>query len=157
MHARLVTLSIAVAFSLATASTGLGAPADDWNEDLRRCLVTKDIDGGRVVLAIDEGVIEIDVQRGTDSDAETYKVSFDGGAPIDTTPPKGATGLYEHRLGAFSTVSPVISRAKKMAIAITAADKPPETITITVGNGAKAMAFLKKCAAYWDRRNRKGR
>ncbi|MFD2182250.1 hypothetical protein [Rhodoplanes azumiensis] len=157
MRASLVTLSMTVAFSLAAMSAGFGAPADDWSEDLRRCLVTKDIDGGRVVLAIDEGVVEIDVQRGTDSDAETYKVSFDGGAPIDTTPPNGATGLYAHRLGTLGTVTPVLSKAKRMTIAITAADKPPETITIAVGNGAKAMAFLKKCAAYWDRRNRKGR
>jgi hypothetical protein len=157
MQKHLVALSIAVVISIAAIRACLGAPAGEWNEDLRRCLVSKDIQGGRVVLANDEGIIEIDVQRGTDSDSETYTISFDGQPPIDTTPPKNTTGVYQHRLGPLGTVAPVFSKARRMVISIATADKRAETITIEIGNGAKAMAFLKKCNDYWERQNRKRR
>jgi hypothetical protein len=53
----LATLAAMVATNACTAAQ-LGV----WEEDLRRCMIYKPIDGGRVAVANDEGAIEIEVQ-----------------------------------------------------------------------------------------------
>jgi hypothetical protein len=57
-----------------------------WQEDLRRCMIYKPIEGGRVVIANDEGTLEIDVQRdGTadgGTDGQKYMIAFDNGMAV---------------------------------------------------------------------------
>lgn len=133
-----------------------------WEEDLRRCMIYKAINRGRVVIANDEGHLDIEVQRDGDGDEEadtrTYVITFDDRAPIDSTPPRNAgAGIYDHRLGTYATIAPVFSKARKMTILITAPDKPEDTITVPIGNGVKAIAFLKRCEDYWRRYHKKQR
>jgi len=147
----------AAAVSFAAAH-GAAAPAA-WQEDLRRCMIYMPIEGGRVVIANDDGVLEIDVKPEADGagTSEKFTVTFDARTPIDTTPPQGASGIYDHRLGTFEAIAPVFARARDMAIAIMSSNAPARSIAVPVGNGAKAMAFLKKCNDYWRRQNAKHR
>jgi hypothetical protein len=137
------------------------AQSGSWEEDLRRCMIYKPISGGRVVIANDEGNLEIDVQRdgnaNEEDDKQLYIVTFDDRKPIDTTRPQNVDGgIYNHRLGTHAAISPIFAKARKITIVITAPVKPavPETITVPIGDGARAMSFLKRCDDYW-RRNRK--
>src|SRR3979490_908218 len=69
------------------------ALAGVWEEDFRRCMIYQAIDGGRVVVANDEGRLEIDVQREGDANGEsdaTYVITFDNRAPIDATSSENA-------------------------------------------------------------------
>ena len=106
--------------------------------------------------------LDIDVQRdfsgGEGTDIGTYVVTFDDRTPIDTTPPKDAEpGIYDHKLGAYTMIAPMFSKARTMTILITAPDKPPEALTVPIVNGVKAMAFLKRCEDYWRRYHKKHR
>jgi hypothetical protein len=157
-----ITLMLAALPGLLTAHVCLAAPAGAWEEDLRRCMIYKPIQDGRVVIANDESVLEIDVQREGDAnegaDTKTYVITFDDRTPIDTTPPKNASGgIYDHRLGTYAAIAPIFSKARNMTISITASDKLAEAIIVSIGNGTKAMAFLKKCADYWRRYHNKRR
>jgi hypothetical protein len=136
------------------------APDDAWEEDLRRCMIYKPVHGGRVVIANNEGVLEIDVQRDGDAtagtDTRTFMIAFDDRTPIDTTPPKNAeAGIYDHRFGTYAAIAAVFAKTRNMTISIAVPDKPSETLTVPIGNGAKAMAFLKKCDDYWRHRNKR--
>jgi hypothetical protein len=138
------------------------APAGLWEEDFRRCMIYQAIDGGRVVVANDEGRLEIDVQREGDatgeSDATKYVITLDNRAPIDAASSKNAgAGIYDHWLGNYAAVAPIFAKARQLTILITAAAKPAETITIPIRNGAKAMAFLKKCDDHWRNFRKKQR
>jgi hypothetical protein len=138
----------------------LAAPAGAWDEDLRRCMIYKPLNGGRVVIANDRRVLEIDVQRNGDANAETDKrtflITFDNRTPIDTTAPqKVYAGIYIHTLGTYAAIAPVFAKARNMMIVITAPDKPVNAITVRIGNGSKAMAFLKNCDDYWRRYHHK--
>lgn len=139
-------------FPVAFAQT---AAPGTWSQDQRRCLIAQPVAGGRVVIANDEGSLEIDVQRGEDdSEAWTLLVAFDGGPPIDTTPRDTSSfGLFHHRLGTYGAVAPVFSKAREMAITIRGPNKPDEMLRVPVGQGVQAMTFLKKCADDWRRKN----
>jgi hypothetical protein len=145
---------------LFTAHASHAAQTDSWEEDLRRCMIYKAIDSGRrVVIANDEGALEIEVQRedsdNTEEAVKTYIVTFDNRTP---SPPMNAVeGIYPHKLGTYATIAPVFAKARTMKISITAPDEPEDTVTVHIGNGAKAMAFLKKCNDYWRRYNNKRR
>lgn len=129
------------------------APAGVWEEDFRRCMIYQAIDGGRVVVANNEGRLEIDVQRDGDAREEAeakYVITFDNRAPIDAASSKNAgAGIYDHWLGNYAAVAPIFAKARQLTIQITAPAKPAETVTIPIRNGAKAMAFLKKCDDHW--------
>ena len=123
-------------------------------------MIDKPIHGGRVVIANNEGVLEIDVQREDDAtifrDTRTFMIAFDDHTPIDTTPPKNAEAeIYEHRLGTYAATAAVFAKARNMTISIAAPDKPLETLTVPIGNGVKAMAFLKKCDDCYRHRNKR--
>ena len=151
----------AALMALVIAGDGAAATRGAWEEDMRRCMIYKPIEGGRVVIANDEGVLEIDVQTESNTNdpnkPDKYSISFDGGPPIDATPPKDASGIYDNRLGSYKGIAPVFAKAHGMTIAIAAADSPARTVMVPIGDGAKAMAFLKKCEDYWRRQNAKHR
>jgi hypothetical protein len=128
----------------------LSADSIVWGEDLRRCMVSKGIPNGRVVISNNEGNLEIDVQRegDTNTKGETYTITFDDRQPISITP---TNGIFDHRLGSYKFVAPIISKARLMKISITGSDRPNDLIVVPIGKGAKAMAFLKKCEDYWRR------
>jgi hypothetical protein len=63
--------------------------------------------------------------------------------------------MFDNRLGIYAAVAPLFSKAKEMTIAIKPATDPARTLTVKVGNGAKAMAFLKKCEGYWRNYNKR--
>jgi hypothetical protein len=149
----LATLAAMVATNACTAAQ-LGV----WEEDLRRCMIYKPIDGGRVAVANDEGAIEIEVQgeRAATDGAQPikYMVTFDSRPPIDATP-EGST--LDNKLGSYAAIAPIFAKAQNMTISITAPNAPARAVTIQIGDGAKAMGFLKKCEDYWRRRNAKHR
>jgi hypothetical protein len=123
-----------------------------WEEDFRRCLIAQPIDDGRVVIEIDEERLAMDVQRGKDEDeTSTYVITFDNHPPINIYSQKNPAGGYPHVLGTYRSIAPVLSKARTMTISVTASDKHNDVITVAVGNGGKAMAFLKKCDDYWRR------
>jgi hypothetical protein len=123
-----------------------------WQEDLRRCLIAKPIHGGRVVIANDQGKLTIDVQRPQDeSETAKYVITFDDGRSINSAPEDNAQGSYPHVLGTYASIAPRFSNSRTLAISITAPNKPNDEIRVSIGNGAKAMAFLKHCEDYWRR------
>jgi hypothetical protein len=145
---------------LCIAPAAPAAQADSWEEDLRRCMIYKAIDSDRrVVIANDEGVLEIELQQNDTENSQeaekTYVVTFDNRPP---SPPMNAVeGIYPYRLGSYAAIAPIFAKARNMTISITAPDQPANSITVHIGNGAKAMAFLKKCHDYWRRYNNKHR
>jgi hypothetical protein len=137
------------------------APTETWQEDLRRCMVYKRIFGGRIAIAIDEGVLWIDVQPeggdATKTVPDKYRITFDNGTPIDGTAKDAEPGIFDNKLGAYSAVAATFSKAKEMKVSISSETTPVRAITVPLGNGAKAMAFLKTCEAYWRRHNARHR
>lgn len=108
--------------------------------------------GGRVVLAIDAGAIAIDAQlEGVVTEGTPpvkYKVRFDSRPPIETVPDAATSA---NTLGTYAAIAPIFAKARNLTILIPSPDKPDRTITIAIGDGAGAMAFLKKCDDYWRR------
>jgi hypothetical protein len=123
----------------------------DWQEDLRRCLISKPITGGRVVIANDEGRLSIDVQRpAQDDESETnYVVRLDDRRSINSAPDNNAQTSYPHVLGTHASIASDFSNSRTLAISITAPNKPNDEIRVSIGNGARAMAFLAHCEDYW--------
>lgn len=121
-------------------------------------MIDQHIQGGRVVIAIDEGILDIDVQRDGDpsflNDTRTFMIAFDDRAPIDTTPPKGYMSIYNHRLGTYAAIAKMFAKSRNMTISITGPESPSEAVTVPIANGAKAMAFLKKCDSYYRHRQK---
>jgi hypothetical protein len=159
MHRHTVLIMLAVLPSLyAFASCGAAA-SSAWQEDQRRCMIYLPIKGGRIAIADDEGVLWIDVQlEGGNADKaapDRYTIVFDNGAPIDGAPKDGGTGMFDNRLGIYAALAPVFSKAKEMTISIKPVTDPARALAVKVGDGAKAMAFLKKCEVYWRNYNKK--
>jgi hypothetical protein len=159
MHRHTVLIMLAVLPLLSAAKTCAAAESGAWQEDQRRCMICLPIKGGRIAIADDDGVLWIDLQpEGGDADKavpDKYTIAFDKGAPIDGAPKDGNTGMFDNRLGIYAAVAPVFFKAKEMTISIKPATDPARTLTVKVGNGAKAMAFLKKCEVYWRNYNKK--
>jgi hypothetical protein len=118
-------------------------------------MIYKPVEGGRVVIANNEGTLEIDVQRdGTadeGADGQKYMITFDNGMAVGTRPTNASAGIYDNELGSYATIAPMFAKARSMTISITAPSTPAQMITVPVGNGQKAMAFLKRCDDYWRR------
>lgn len=135
-----------------SANACLAADSSVWDEDLRRCMVSKGIPDGRVVIRNDEGNLEIEVQRKGDKkiQTETYTITFDDRQPI-SIPSTNEKGVFDHPLGSYKFAAPIISKARLMKISIAGSDRPNDLVIVPIGKGAKAMAFLKKCDDYWRR------
>ena len=143
---------------LLTSEVCAAQTAATWQEDLRRCLIAKPIDGGRVVVANDEGKLSIDVQRPQDEgETAKYVIRFDEGRSIESAPENNSQTSYPHVLGTYASIAPQFRDSRTLGISITAANKPTEEIRILIGNGARAMAFLKRCEDYWRRYHRRHR
>jgi hypothetical protein len=159
MHSHTVLIMLAVLPLLHAAKASAAVESGAWQEDQRRCMISLPIKGGRIAIADDDGVLWIDVQPEGEDAAKAvpdkYTIAFDTGAPIDGAPKDGNTGMFDNRLGIYATVAPVFSKAKAMTISIKPATDPARTLTVKVGNGAKAMAFLKKCEVHWRNYNKK--
>jgi hypothetical protein len=63
--------------------------------------------------------------------------------------------MFDNRLGSYAALAALLSKAKQMTISIKPVTDPARALTVKVGNGAKAMAFLKKCEVYWRDYNKK--
>jgi hypothetical protein len=154
-----VLIMLAVLPLLYAVTSCAAAASGAWREDQRRCMIYLPIKGGRIAIADDEGVLWIDVQlEGGNTDRaepDRYTIVFDNGAPIDGAPKDGGTGMFDNRLGSYAALAPVFSKAKHMTISIKPMTDPAHALTVNVGNGAKAMAFLKKCEVYWRDYNKK--
>jgi hypothetical protein len=155
MQSRTISLLLAALLGLIVTHNCYAAQDGAWQEDLRRCMIYKPIEGGRVVIANNEGTLEIDVQReGTadeGTDGQEYLVDFDNGMAVSTRPTNASAGIYDNELGSYATIAPVFAKARSIMISITGGNAPAQSITVPVGNGQKAMAFLKKCDEYWRR------
>jgi hypothetical protein len=68
-----------------------------------------------------------------------------------------SAGIYDNELGSYATIAPLFAKARSMTISITPRNAAAQAITVPVGNGQKAMAFLKKCDDYWRRYHSKHR
>jgi hypothetical protein len=145
-------IGLAALMIILLVKTCFSADSIVWGEDHRRCMVSKGIPDGRVLISNDEGILEIDVQRegDTKTKGETYTITFDDRQPILITT-TNEPGIFDHRLGSYKSVAPIISKARLMKISITGSDRPSNLIVVPIGKGAKAMAFLKKCEDYWRR------
>ena len=141
-----VTRLLAMLMAVGSVNSAIAAQRGDWQQDFRRCLISKPIDGGRVVLTIDAGSIAIDAQwdgAGAESaQPAKYKVAFDDRAPIETVP-DAATA--ESTLGPVASIAPLFAKARNLTILVPGLDAPDRTVTVAIGDGAGAMAFLKKC------------
>src|SRR5262249_42507036 len=89
-HGSLVS-TLLVAALCGTFSLAAMAAPEVWLEDLRRCMIYLPIERGRIAIAYDEAILEIDVQRGDgvrERAATAYIVTFDDRPPIETKPPE---------------------------------------------------------------------
>ena len=161
MQSRTISLLLAALPSLIIVHNCFAVQDGAWQEDLRRCMIYKPIEGGRVVIANNEGTLEIDVQRegaaDEGTDAQKYLVTFDNGLAVSTRPTNASAGIYDNELGSYATIAPAFAKARSMTISITGGNTAVQAITVPVGNGQKAMAFLKKCDEYWRRYQSKHR
>ena len=159
MRRQAISIMLATLPLLYAASACAAAESGSWQEDQRRCMIYLPIKDGRVAIADDDGALWIDVQPGGGAadkpEPDKYTIAFDRGAPIDGAREDGNTGVFDNRLGSYAAVAPVFSKAKEMTISIKPKTGPARTLIVKVGNGAKAMAFLKKCEKYWRGYNKK--
>jgi hypothetical protein len=159
MRKQTILMMLAALPLLYAGETCAAAESGTWQEDQRRCAVYLAIEDGRVAIADDDGVLWIDVQpqggAANTTGPNKYTIAFDKGASIDGVPTDGNTGIFDNRLGTYAAIAPVFSKAKEMTISIKPTTNLARTLVVKVGNGAKAMAFLKKCETYWRDYNKK--
>jgi hypothetical protein len=159
MRRQTILIMLAALPSLYAAGTCAAAESGSWQEDQRRCMIYLAIKDGRIAIADNEGVLWIDVQpeggAADKAEPDKYTIAFDKGAPIDGAPKDGNTGMFDNRLGTYAAVAPVFSKAKEMTISIKPTTDLARTLIVKFGNGAKAMAFLKKCEVQWRDYNKK--
>jgi hypothetical protein len=131
------------------------APASDWVEDFRRCLIRKPFDGGTLTISTTDGSLEIDVlwadETGLDAFKEAEIRAEIDGKQIDMRPLKTDLGdkVYAYELGPFATVAPLLSKGRSLSLAF--ADHAERNLRLPIGNGMKAIGFLKKCHDYWQK------
>lgn len=131
------------------------APAGNWEEDFRRCLIRKPFDGGTVTISTTDGSLEIDVLWTDDTrldafEAAEFRAAIDQ-KQIEMRPLKSDTGekVYVYELGSFSTIAPLLSNGRWLTLAF--AGHPARNLRLPIGNGRKVMGFLKKCHDYWEK------
>jgi hypothetical protein len=152
--ASVVLMSIGGADVLA-APQRAATPANEWQEDFRRCLIRKPFDGGTVTISTTNGSLEIDVLWTDDTALDAFKATEIRAAidqkQIELQPRKGDAGetVYAYELGSFATVAPLLSNGRWLALSLT--DHPERNLRLAIGNGRKAMGFLKKCHDYWEK------
>ena len=129
--------------------------ANDWAEDFRRCLIRKPFDGGTVTISTTNGSLEIDVLWTDDTGLDAFKAAEIRAEidrkQIEMRPRKSDLGeaVYAYELGSFATVAPLLSNGQWLAFSL--ADHPERNLRLAIGNGRKAMGFLKKCHDYWEK------
>ena len=129
--------------------------ANDWVEDFRRCLIRKPFDGGTVTISTTNGSLEIDVLWTDDTGLDALRAAEIRAEidqkQIEMRPRKGDAGetVYAYELGSFATVAPLLSNGRWLALSL--ADHPERNLRLAIGNGRKAMGFLKKCHDYWEK------
>jgi hypothetical protein len=150
------SLLMVVGLCLWIATTGADAAprlntgdAAAWQQDFRRCLVRKQFSEGDVVISTDEGMLELEVTLG-DLSETNLSVQIDH-VPLPRLEPErwprlgppGVTVIYKY--GPFD--SKLLSRGKRLRLSISG--KPEQSVDLDIGGGKEAVAFLRKCEAYW--------
>jgi len=113
--------------------------AADWREDLRRCSIYKDFPDGYVVISVMYPV-EVNIVGN-----EEVKVSS---VWIDHTVLPARPGMaYDYSIGSAKEVLPALARGKRLKVFVH--DKAEPVVDLNIGNGKKAVAFLRECDMYW--------
>jgi hypothetical protein len=130
-------------------------PANNWEEDFRRCLIRKPFDGGTVTISTTNGSLEIDVLWTDDTRLDAFKAAelraeIDN-KQIEMRPRQSDAGetADAYELGSFATIAPILSNGRWLTLAF--ADHTERNLRLPIGNGKKAMGFLKKCHDYWEK------
>lgn len=150
----LVVLPCAFGADVLAAPQRAAAAASDWQEDFRRCLIRKPFDGGTVTISTTDGSLEIDVLWTDDTTLDAFKAAEIRAAidqkQIEMPPRKGDAGetVLAYELGSFATVAPLLSNGRWLTLSL--ADHSERNLRLPIGNGRKAMGFLKKCHDYWE-------
>ena len=146
-------IGVAILVALLIVPSIESRAADTWQEDFRRCLVRKQFPAGVIVLSAGERDVELDIQWTDGKDlndiGETeLSVQIDGTALPRPRVLKSDAGLiYGYSLGSMRAVLPALSRGRRLRVSL--ADDPERSVNLDIGGGKKAVAFLKKCDAYW--------
>jgi hypothetical protein len=147
-------VSVCGADVLAAREPGTAA-AGNWQEDFRRCLIRKPFDGGTVTISTTDGALEIDVLWNDDTRLDAFKApeiraEIDQ-KQIELRPRKSDVGdkVLAYELGSFATAAPLLSNGRSFSLAF--ADHPERDLRLSIGNGRKAMGFLRKCHDYWEK------
>lgn len=129
--------------------------ASNWEEDFRRCLVRKPFDGGTVTISTTNGSLEIDVLWTDDTTLDAFKAAeflaeIDQ-KQIEMRARKSDVGetVLAYELGTFATVAPLLSNGRWLALSFS--DHTERNLRLPIGNGKKAMGFLKTCHDYWEK------
>ena len=131
------------------------ASASNWEEDLRRCLVRKYFDRGSMTLSVTNGSLEIYVRwsdgEGLEKiDVAKIHVEIDQDR-FDLQPQKmgAGKGANTYLLSPYPKVASLVSKGKWLTL--TFPGQSDRDLRLPIGNGKKAMGFLKKCEDYWKK------
>ena len=132
------------------------APASNWEEDFRRCLIRKTFDAGSITISLSDSSLEVyvlwsdetrlDDLKGTKIRAEIDQNQFELRPMPMKSDPEGASTYV---LGPFETIAPLWSKGRWLTLAFS--DHRDRNLRVPIGNGTKAMGFLKECKAYWEK------
>ena len=128
--------------------------SNNWQEDFRRCLIRKPFEGGTLTISTTDGSLEIDVLWTDDTRLDAFKAAEIRAEidrkQIELQPRKsdGGETMLAYELGSFATIAPLLSNGRWLALSF--ADHIERNLRLPVGNGRKAMGFLKKCHDYWE-------
>lgn len=138
------------------AARGLkAAPATDWEEDFRRCLIRKHFDRGNVTISISGSALEIyvlwdDEQRLEDLGEANIRAEIDRERfELQVRKSDLGTNVATYELGPFATIAPLWSKGRELTLAF--AGHPDRDLRLPIGNGKKAIGFLNKCEDYWKK------
>jgi tetratricopeptide (TPR) repeat protein len=112
-------------------------PQLNWEEDLRRCAISRHLSDDVYIRFFLEDQIEMQMMKGQDDvvSVRIDKITF----PVHPS-------SYGYNLGSPKTVLPALARGKRLQIFVK--DKTEPIVDVRV-YGKKAVAFLRKCDMYW--------
>lgn len=133
-------------------SESQAATADAWEQDFRRCRVLKSSPAGTVALNAGDGTVELDVlwpdgKHLDDFKDSTPSVRIDQVRLTRLQPLKADLGiLYAYSLG---PADPVLRALGGKRFSFSFDDRPERSVEVAIGDGKTAVAFLRKCDAFW--------
>jgi tetratricopeptide (TPR) repeat protein len=132
---------LVAAILIAPSQSSYGA---DWQYDFRRCTVGHEV-GDFYIRISSLYPVEFDIMKNLDKSGVDFKVAS---VRIDQDDFSARSGYaFEYSLGSGEPLLRALARGNRLRVV--AENKAEPIVDMAIGNGKKAVAFLRKCDMYW--------